>query len=105
MFTFNAKVTRNGVKAGCGLWPDSPHFVADVSDVCLTVHFRIVFEEVRLHGYGNAEKQVGVDALALEDFVDVAPVAIELLGQPSGTSLLPTKLLFDELPYVHGGYK
>lgn len=93
------------MKADCGLLPDSPHFVADVSDVCLTVNFRIIFEEVRLHDDGDAEKQVGVDALAFEDFVDVAPVAIELSGQPSGTSLLPPKLLFDELPYMHGGYK
>ena len=65
---------------------------------------RQVTEEVVAEDAGYASEQRGVDALALEDVVNVLAVAVELAGEPRHGALLPPEFCLDFAADVkHGG--
>lgn len=83
-------------------YTDVSHFVCHV----LAGHIvRQVLEEVMPEDAGYAAEQCGVDALALEDVVNVLSVAVELSGEPRHRALLPPQLSLNlAADMIHGGH-
>ena len=58
-------------------------------------------EEVTVQHDTDALQQYRIDALALEDIVNVGPVTVEALGQPGHATPLTAQLSFDFFSYVY----
>ena len=57
-------------------------------------------EKIVVQHPADAHQHHRVDALTLEDGVDVAPVATQLLGKPARRAALLAQFRFDEFSYV-----
>ena len=60
-----------------------------------------MLEEVVVEDARDAGEEFGVDALPLEDGVNVGTFAAQLLRKPSGCPFLPAKFFFDEFSDVY----
>lgn len=84
-------VSAGGVFPVFGCWPAAVRGVfADVG-----------LKEVAFQDAGDAHELGGVDRLALEEAVDVGPVAKELVGQPLHGAALAAELMLDAFADVY----
>ena len=67
----------------------------------MLVLFLIIAEEIVTQNVGYAQQHLGVDALPLENIVDVSALATEVSCEPAHRALLAPKLLFDQLSDVY----
>lgn len=63
------------------------------------------FEEIAAQGAGDAQEQLRVDAVTVENLVDVGAVAPELLREPHHRLLLRLQLVLDKFANIYCRHK
>lgn len=62
--------------------------------------FRKALKEIVIQQIADFKQQIGINPFAAEEFVDILSRVVELCGQPSNATALPSQFCFDEFPYV-----
>ena len=65
----------------------------------------IFIKKVTVECFADSEKQLGVNALALENFVDVCSVAVEFFCEPHHCSVLAAQLFLYNFSNVNVAHK
>lgn len=55
----------------------------------------VTFKEITLQRVAYFQQQLGIDALSVENLIDIGAVAVQFLGQPHNRPLLASQLVFN----------